>query len=217
MAQLALHYPAPAEAPTLVHFHGNAEQLADRTPLFERLHALGLGVLVVEYPGYGKATGEPSEESFYEAAEAALAHLRGIGVPASKSVLQGQSIGSGVAAEMALRGHGARLVLLTPYTSMPEMARLVTSFLPGRLLVRHRFDTLAKAGRVEVPVLIIHGTEDEAVPFEMGERLSTAFPRAVFHAVEGGMHDVFAGRAHALASQIFVFATKQMPVEREGR
>ncbi|HCF62311.1 MAG TPA: alpha/beta hydrolase, partial [Myxococcales bacterium] len=99
---LALHYPAPAGAPTLVHFHGNAEQLADRTPLFERFHALGLGVLAVEYPGYGKATGEPSEESFYAVAEAALGHLRDLGVPASKTVLQGQTIGLGVAAGQGL-------------------------------------------------------------------------------------------------------------------
>jgi pimeloyl-ACP methyl ester carboxylesterase len=182
----------------VVYFHGNGEDLADSIPMVSLLRTLGVGVLAVEYPGYGIAAGTPSEQGAYAAAERALRWLRTErGVDSDRVVLLGQSLGTGVAAEMARRGFGARVVLISPFTSVGDMARRMIPFFPARF-VRHRFDTAAKAPAIAIPVLIIHGTEDEVVPFAMGERLATVFPQARFVPVQGGRHNDLL-TLHALA------------------
>ena len=98
-------------------------------------------------------------------------------------MLQGQSLGSGLAAEMARRGLGGRLILISPFTSMASLGQRFFPWLPVAPLVRHRFDTLSKAPGIGVPVLIVHGTEDELVPFSMGEELARVFPRATSNAM----------------------------------
>jgi uncharacterized protein len=192
----ALHVPAPEGAPTVVHFHGNGEQLADTEWLAGEFQRAGLGFCAVEYPGYGLAGAQgPSEQGLYAAAEVALAHLHGaLGVPRERTVLQGQSLGSGVAVEMARRGYGARLVLITPYTSLVAVGARLFPWLPARLLVRDVFDSAAKAPAVAVPVLILHGTRDEVIPVDMGEHLGTLFPHATVRRLEGKHHnDVLSG------------------------
>lgn len=188
----ALHVPAPDGAPTVVHFHGNGEQLADQQWLAQRYQEAGLGFFAVEYPGYGlAAAGQgPSEKGIYAAAETALEYLHGpLGVPRERTVLQGQSLGSGVAVEMAKRGQGVRLVLLTPYTSLVEVGARIFPWLPARLLVRDPFDSAAKAPTLELPVLIVHGTRDEVIPVDMGQTLGTLFPNATVHILEGKHHN----------------------------
>jgi pimeloyl-ACP methyl ester carboxylesterase len=196
---LALYVPALGDAPTVVHFHGNGQQLADTAWLGDELHrGTGLGFYSVEYPGYGllKAAGEPTEAAIYASAERALRHLESkLGVPRTMMVLQGQSLGTGVAVEMARRGYGQKLVLVSPYTSIIDMGAIAFSFLPARLLTRDPFETVAKAGEVSVPVLIVHGTKDEVIPVEMGRRLSTVFRQAELELVEGmGHNDVLTSK-----------------------
>jgi pimeloyl-ACP methyl ester carboxylesterase len=178
------------EGKTIVaYFHGNGEDLADSVPMISLLRSLGVGVLAVEYPGYGIAGGFPSETGAYAAAESALTWLNtDRGIRADRVVLLGQSLGSGVATEMAKRGLGARMVLISPFTSIAAMARHVVPFFPA-MFVRHRFDTEAKAPAIPVPVLIIHGTEDDVVPFGMGERLARAFPHAQLVPIYGARHN----------------------------
>jgi uncharacterized protein len=205
----ALHVPAPAGAPTVVHFHGTGEQLADVVYLARALRDGGVGVFAVEYPGYGLARGgTASEAAIYEAADAALAHLRGpLGVPNERVVLQGQSLGSGVAAEMAARGHGSRLVLISPYTSIREMVGRFVPFLPSRLVCRDPFDTEAKAPAIAVPVLIVHGSDDALIPVGMGRRLAKIFPRATLEVLEGAHHnDLFSGRHPSIVPLLSGFA-----------
>ncbi|HYO57243.1 alpha/beta hydrolase [Archangium sp.] len=187
----ALHVPAPDGAPTVVHFHGNGEQLADEAWLAQRFQEAGLGFYAVEYPGYGLAAGQgPSEAGIYAAAEVALEHLhQKLGVPRERTVLQGQSLGSGVAVEMAKRGHGTRLVLITPYTSIVDLGARIFPWLPASLLVRDPFDSAAKAPGLELPVLIVHGTRDEVIPVDMGQRLGTLFPSATVRLLEGRSHN----------------------------
>lgn len=190
----ALHVPAPEGAPTVVHFHGNGEQLADTAWLAQRFQDAGLGFYAVEYPGYGLAAGQgPSEKGIYAAAETALAHLQGaLEVPRERTVLQGQSLGSGVAVEMAKRDRGARLVLISPYTSVTEIGARIFPLLPASLLVRDPFDSAAKAPGLRLPVLILHGTRDEIIPVDMGQRLGALFPNATVRLLDGRSHnDVF--------------------------
>jgi uncharacterized protein len=173
----------------VVYFHGNGEDLADSVPMISLLRSLGMGVLAVEYPGYGVAAGSPSERSAYAAAESALLWLRSDRqVGPERIVLLGQSLGTAVASEMAKRGFGARLVLISPFTSVVEMARRMVPLFPTTLVL-HPFDTESKAPAIALPVLIIHGTQDEVVPFAMGERLARLFPHARFVPLPGGQHN----------------------------
>ena len=197
---VAVHYPAPAGAPTLVCFHGDAEQLADLVDAFAAFRAAGLGVYAVEYPGYGLNAGSPSEAAFYATAQAALAHLRDpLGVPPGRTILVGRALGASVAVEMAARGLGAGLVLLSPCTSLPDVA--------ARGLGRDRFDAAARAPGVTQPVLILHGTDDEVFPAAMARRLGALFPHATTVLVPGAHHgDLFAGRGPELVARIAAFA-----------
>jgi len=200
-----LYAKARDGAPTLVHFHGNGEELADLVDLVELFRDRGLGVLAVEYPGYGLSkVGAPSEPALYAAAEVALRDLReNKGVSRALTVLSGQSLGSGVAVEMAVRGHAARVLLLSPYTSIADVANVYLPFLPNRLLVRDRFDNAEKAPRVVLPVLIMHGTDDEVIPFEHGRRLATLFPNARLVTLARGRHnDVFLRGGDALVRDV---------------
>ncbi|MFO0759279.1 MAG: alpha/beta hydrolase [Byssovorax sp.] len=204
----ALHFPAPPGAPTVVHFHGNGQTLRSDVPFAEELHRRGLGVLLVEYRGYGNVPGSPTEEGLYRDAEAALDALVARGVTMDHIVLSGLSLGTGVAAEMALRDRGARLLLIAPYTSIPAVAGRVAPILPTSLIVGDRFDTLAKAPRIAVPALVIHGRDDELIPWEMGQKVAGALPAARLVTVDGGHHnDLFFVEGPAIYAAITAFAT----------
>ena len=188
---VALHVPSPPGEATVVHFHGNGEQLADLVPLAWQFRRAKLGFFAVEYPGYGlSARYKPSEQALYADAEAALWHLHnGLEVPPAQVVLQGQSLGSGVAVEMARRGHGRRLVLISPFTSVVEMASRMLPIYPATWLVKDSFDNAEKAPEIELPVLIIHGTDDELVPHAMGKKLKSLFPNVESYWVQGAHHN----------------------------
>ena len=173
----------------VVYFHGNGEDLADSIPMISLLRTLGVGVLALEYPGYGVASGRSSEQSAYAAAETSLRWLRSEqGIDRDRVVLLGWSLGTAVASEMARRALGSRLVLISPFTSVAEMSRRIIPFFPASL-IRYPFDTVSKAPAISMPVLIVHGNEDEVVPFAMGQRLAATFPNARFVSLEGGRHN----------------------------
>lgn len=209
LPETVLLYRAPSEpgARVVVHFHGNGEQIAWTEWMADAWHQQGLGFVAVEYPGYGlaKEKGAPSEASIVTAAEAAIAWLEGQGTTRERLVISGQSVGSGVAVELASRGIGQKLVLFTPYTSLPDVAATMLPFLPVKLLMRDRFDSASKAANVKQPTLIIHGTSDEVVPFVLGERLSKLLPNAKLVRLEGGHHNDVADRPEVWSAlQAFV-------------
>ncbi len=185
-----LEWPAKGGERTVVYFHGNGQTMFDELPLATELASRGLGVVLVEYRGYGLTYGDPpTEDAMYADADAAIAHLA---LPPERVAVWGFSLGTGVAAEMARRGRAARVVLVAPYTSITDMGRRWAPFLPVSLLMSHRFDTLAKAPFVHAPTLVAHGDADEVVPFAMGERVAHAIPGARFVAIAGGHHmDLF--------------------------
>jgi len=192
----AIHIAAPRgarDARTIVYFHNNRDTIADNVWLARELNARGFGVLLVEYRGYGLSQGaEPSEEGLYLDAEAGLDLLSRQGIGPGRVILWGVSLGTGVAAEMARRGRGTALVLVTPYTSIPDVAADAIPILPARILMPDTFDTLAKSREIKVPTLVIHGDADEVIPFWMGERLARTIPGARLVRVSGGHHgDLF--------------------------
>jgi pimeloyl-ACP methyl ester carboxylesterase len=189
LAAHALSLEGPAHAPVVVFFHNNRETAEDAATLGRALRAMGLGVLLVEYRGYGASRGgAPDEAGLYADAEAALATLAARGVGAERIILWGHSLGTGVAAEMARRGRGAALVLMSAYTSIDRLVTGVVPFAPAWLLVSNRFDTLSKALSIHVPTLVIHGDADEIVPFTMGEAIAGAIPGSQLLRVPGAHH-----------------------------
>ncbi len=183
-----LEVPGRADARTVVHFHNNRETAEDQLWLARSLSARGLGVVLVEFRGYGRSSDQdPSEEGLYADAEAALDMLAARGQGPDRVVLFGTSLGTGVAAEMARRGRGARLVLVTPYTSLPDLVTDVVPAVPARALLADHFDTLEKCEQISVPTLVIHGDRDEIVPLWMGERVAERV---------GGSLLVLPGRKH---------------------
>lgn len=192
---IALFGPPQGGKPVIVHFHGNGEELVDLTPLARELQSAGFGILFVEYPGYGMAKGQPTNEhAIYDAAERALRELDDRGYGADRVVLCGQSLGSGVAAEMAVRSKGARLVLISPYTSIPDMVRRFLPFVPVGFLVKDRFDTLEKSATIRIPTLVVHGEADNLIPAEMGRRVASSIAGAELLILPGASHnDVWRG------------------------
>lgn len=182
--------PERKDAPVLLYFHGNGESAAENLPFAAAMKTLGYGVFLAEYRGYGGQPGEPTEEGIYADAVAAVRALENEGVDPSSVVLVGRSLGTGVATELAARGHGSALVLLTPYTSMVDMGRLIAGPMAA-LLVPDHYDNAAKIGQLTIPVVILHGTRDEVVPFSMGERLAAmTTPPARFVRIEGAGHQL---------------------------
>lgn len=185
----AFYIHPPPGGRIIVLFHGNGETMFSDVPLAQVLRERGLGTMLVEYPGYGIAHGAPpSEDAIYTDAETALAHLEA-SVSRERIVLWGKSLGTGVAAEMARRGHGSRMVLLAPYTSITDMGRHTTPFLPASLLMHHHFDTVGKAKAITIPTLVVHGDADEVIPFTMGEAVAKAIAGATFVRVAGAHHN----------------------------
>jgi hypothetical protein len=211
-AFVALYRPAPEGHPTVVWFHGNGQQIGDLPALLHALSAERLGLYAIEYPGYGLLEGSPSEELAYTSAEAALHWLHGpLETPPSRVTLVGQSLGSGVATEMALRGHGSRLALLSPFTSLHDVADSFAGRL-GSWLMPDRFDNASKAPKVAVPALLIHGTEDRLIPGWMSTELARRFPESTVYWARGAGHnDLFQGaRGRQVLALLRDFAELQL-------
>lgn len=157
---------------TLLYFHGNAGALADRRPRFERFTGEGWGVFMMTYRGYGGSSGMPTETDNIADAIRAFDRLVSLGVRPDEIVLYGESLGTGVASQVALARRPAGLILDAPFTSIPDVAKRRFWYVPVRLIMRDRYETKTIIGKIGVPLLIIHGTQDETVPIEMGRRLA---------------------------------------------
>jgi uncharacterized protein len=203
---VAAQFPPPDDrARTIVVFHGNGETMGGRADLAVDLHARHVGVVLAEFRGYGLArdSGPPDEAGLYRDAAAILDELERQGIGPQRVALLGISLGTGVAAEMAARGRGATLILVSPYTSIPAMAKAMLPFLPAGWICPDKFDTLSKATDVHVPTLVIHGDSDEVVPFSMGQQVAASIPGAMLRVVKGGHHnDLFLGAREDLEEAI---------------
>lgn len=178
--------------------HGNGGNVTHRGRLAADLRrTLGAGVLVFDYPGYGKSEGKPTEAGCYAAGDAAFRWLKDVAkVPPNRVILLGESLGGGPAVELATRHDHRALVLVFTFTSLPAAAKVHYPWLPCRTLMRTRFDNLAKIGRCTRPVFIAHGTADEIIPFSHGEQLfAAANEPKEFLRMEGVTHNILLGDA----------------------
>jgi fermentation-respiration switch protein FrsA (DUF1100 family) len=155
----------------LLFFHGNAGNIADRLDRAAIIvRRFGLDILLVDYRGYGRSDGSPSEEGLYRDARAVYRTAIEGGFRPEQILLFGESLGSAVAIDLARRWPCGGVILETPFLSVPALAGEHYPFVPGSL-VRSRFDSLAKIAAVAAPKLIVVAERDEVVPPSHGRRL----------------------------------------------
>jgi fermentation-respiration switch protein FrsA (DUF1100 family) len=173
--------------PAVLYFHGNAELIDDRVGLLREYQRRGWGVLLAEYPGYGRSEGRPSERTLTESGVAFFDLLAAReDVDATRIVLHGTSLGGGVAAQVGARREAAGLILETTFTSVASFARGYA--VPG-FLVRHPFRTDEAIRGMRTPLLILHGDADEIVPVGHGRALARLRPDAAYVEMAGGHND----------------------------
>ncbi len=191
----------PVKEARLVHLylHGKAGNVSHRGEHMDAVRDAGASILVIDYRGYGKSQGYPTESGLYRDAEAGYRFLRDRGFEPRQIVVHGSSIGTAVAVDLAVRFPAGGVILEAPFTSAPAAAHRMVPYL-GPLLVRG-FRTDEKIGRLQAPLLIIHGEEDEVVGQDMGRALFEAAPDPKqFWSIPGAGHNdiVEAGGAEYL-------------------
>lgn len=188
----AWYLPQPGSREAMLLCHGNGGNISGRSSSLLRFREfLGCSVLIFDYPGYGKSGGKPTEASCYESGDAVLKWLADAKhVPYERVIVYGESLGGGVAVEMARRHDHRALVLMKTFTSLPAIGQQRYPWLPVKWLMRNQMDNLAKIGELQRPVFIASATNDMTVPFEMGKQLfDAAREPKVFFTLEGIGHN----------------------------
>ncbi|HUT11337.1 MAG TPA: alpha/beta hydrolase [Thermoguttaceae bacterium] len=170
--------PHPSPRAAVLFAHGNAGNLSHRAELLRLLHDhLGVAVMAFDYRGYGRSTGSPDEWGILQDARAARAWLASrLQIAESDVVLMGRSLGGGVMVDLAAADGARGLILESTFTSLPEAAAEMAPWLPARLLMQNRLDSLSKIAHYHGPLLQSHGDADRVIPFEQGRRLFAAAP-----------------------------------------
>lgn len=201
--------PHPAATPNTVLFsHGNAGNIADRLESCGIFRHLGLNVLVYDYGGYGESTGSPNEQRCYADIRAMWRWLiEEKDVPSERIVLFGRSLGAGPTAQLATEVTPAGIILESAFASVPSMAQTLYPVFPARLLVRDRFDNVAKAPRFTAPLLVIHSRDDSIIPYAQGRMVfEAAREPKVFFEMIGDHNDgfVMTGERYVDALRVFI-------------
>jgi uncharacterized protein len=173
---IAWYGKAQPGRPTLLYFHGNGGSLAIRAPRIARFVDEGWGVYMMTYRGYGGSTGSPSEAANVADARLAYHALVKEGVPPTSIIAYGESLGSGIAVRIAAELPVAGVILDAPYTSIVDVAAQAYPFLPVRLFLIDRYDTIRYIAAIKAPLLILHGANDGVVPVAMGRELARLAP-----------------------------------------
>ena len=171
---VAWHLAARKGMPTLLYFTGNSGNVAKRAGKIKAIGADGYGVFMLNYRRCGGSEGRPTEKRIAADAVSAYDYLRGLGVAPHDIVAYGESLGTAVAARLALQRHVEGLVLEAPFTSIVDVGKLMWKYFPLDLIMADRYRTIDLIGRVTVPLLIVHGGRDAIIP--LGQA------RHVFHA-----------------------------------
>lgn len=187
----AWYIPAKDNNPTIVYFHGNASNLGKRVNKFKKFNDTGFGVFAVSYRGYGDCEGSPSEEGLYNDARSAINYLVSKGLKEKDIVVYGESLGTGVAIQVALENNFRAVVLEAPYDSIVARAEELYPYAPIRLLLKDKFLSIEKIGKLHTPILFFHSKDDKVMPFSHGMKLFDAAnkPKKIYvfeHAGHGG-------------------------------
>jgi len=178
----------PGSSWVTLHLHGNGGNITHRYPRFHEIRAAGSAVLALDYRGYGRSTGKPSEAGVYSDADAAYGELMRRGYAPEQIVLYGESLGTAVAVDLAARRQCAGLILEAPFSSARDVAAVLVPVL-GPLVV-WGFDSRAKVASVHVPLFVMHGDRDQVIPLRLGQKLfAAANEPKTFWLVHGAGHN----------------------------
>lgn len=185
--------PADNARGVVLFFHGNAGNISHRLDYLLMFNRLRYSTFILDYRGYGKSTGSPSEEGTYRDAEAAWEYLRHARLAQPQDVvIAGESLGGAVGTRLAAKVHPRAVLLFSTFTSVNDLGAQVYWFLPVRLLSRIGYDNLENLKRIQAPVFIAHSRDDDVVPYSHGRKLFEAAgePKA-FLEMRGGHNDGF--------------------------
>jgi fermentation-respiration switch protein FrsA (DUF1100 family) len=204
---------------TLLFLHGNAGNISHRYEIMEDFVKLPVNVLIIDYRGYGKSEGRPSEEGLYTDARAGWDYLTTTRkIPASQIVIFGESLGGAVAIDLATKTNACGLIVQSSFTSIADMAAELLPFVPSFML-RTKMDSLSKIKRVSCPKLFIHSQADEIILYKLGRRLfDAAHAPKQFYEVKGASHNLtfeIGGAAYYEAIRSFINTSCVSQVERE--
>jgi uncharacterized protein len=188
---VAWHAPPDGELPTIVYFQGNGLGLEARAERFRLFHDAGYGVLALGYRGYSGSSGTPSEKGLITDAATAAGFLGTSGLPPERLVYYGESLGTGVAVQLASREdtRPAAVILEAPFTSALDIARLNYWFVPLSLLMLDQFRSIDHVAAIDAPLFVLHGDADGIVPVAHGRAMfeTAAEPKEMME-ISGGSH-----------------------------
>ncbi len=168
--------PTHFKFPTIVYFHGNAGSINHRGYIVKPFLDAGYGVLLVTYRGFSGNPGKPNEKGLYEDGRAAIRFLHSQHVSDSCIVLYGESIGTGIAVQMATEYRVSGLILQSPFTSLGDVGQFHYPFLPVKWMIKDQYDSLTKVKGIHAPTLVLYGKHDDIVPSVYSIRLFEALP-----------------------------------------
>ncbi|HEX4055857.1 MAG TPA: alpha/beta hydrolase [Tepidisphaeraceae bacterium] len=182
------------KCPTVIFFYGNGACMAYSTDIFDQVRRLGANIIIPDYEGYGMSGGKPSESGCYAAADAAYDYLLGRSdIDPKRIVPMGWSLGAAVAIDLASRRPAAGLVTISAFTNLRDMAHQFIPWMPMSLILKYRFDNLAKLPSISCPIFIVHGMQDELIPPRMAGQLAAAAKGKVtrYNVIDAGHNDIF--------------------------
>ena len=190
---------------TILFFHGNAGSLENRTYKLNHFQNLNLNFLIIAWRGFSGNKGQPNEMGLYEDAESAIKWLKQKGIKEKNIILYGESLGTGVAVQVAQNKNYAGIILESPFTSMVNMGKKYYPFFPVRFLLKDKFENYKKINNISIPLLIIHGKVDKIVPYDMGKKMyELANQPKFFYSQEYGDHMVDYDEKLLLALKKFI-------------
>ncbi|MCW8900780.1 MAG: alpha/beta hydrolase [Gammaproteobacteria bacterium] len=187
------YLPYPQAEKTVLFFHGNGGNISHRGDSLYIFHQLKLNVLIIDYPGYGKSSGKPSEKGLYQSANAAWHYLiTNKKVRPKNIIVFGRSLGGAVAVDLASRVKAGAVILESTFSSVQDMVNRLFPLISKFIYLRYSFDSFSKINKITAPILIIHSSDDEVIPFVLGEKLySAVLADKTFLKIEGGHNDGF--------------------------
>ena len=156
---------------TLVYFHGNAGSLENRIHKLNHFQDMNINFLIIAWRGFSGNNGKPTEQGLYEDGKSAINWLVKKGIDEKNLILYGESLGTGVATHLAQNKNYAGIILETPFTSMIDAAKTFYPYIPVNLLLKDKFENYKKIVNINSPILVMHGEEDQIVPFSMGKKI----------------------------------------------
>jgi uncharacterized protein len=187
-------FPAGTNSPrkewVLLFCHGNGGNISHRLDVYQTFLEAGVNVFALDYRGYGRSQGRPSEVGTYLDAQAAHAWLRKKGFAAKKIVAYGESLGGGIASELCLREETGGLILQSTFTSIPDLGAEIYPWLPVKLIGGIKYDIRKKLPRLKIPVLVMHSRNDSLVGYRHCEtNFAAANEPKLFCELRGGHND----------------------------